>query len=70
MKNKFDNDYINYMLESGEFMTTAEVADFIKVSQRTLQDWRRRKTGPKYFKPSERCVRYRMEDILDYFKVT
>lgn len=33
------------------------------VSQRALQEWRRRGRGPQYARISSRCIRYRPEDL-------
>jgi excisionase family DNA binding protein len=42
--------------------TTIEVADFLGVPVRTLERWRRYRTGPQYA-PIGRHVRYRWEDV-------
>jgi hypothetical protein len=39
-------------------------AEFLKLSQRTLQGYRYRGGGPKYIALSSRCVRYRRIDLL------
>ena len=40
-------------------------ADFLGVSVRTLQGWRRLNKGPRYYKVST-LVRYRIKDLEDY----
>ncbi len=42
-----------------------ELADYWKISERTLERWRRRGEGPPYLKLGGRCV-YRMTDIEAY----
>jgi hypothetical protein len=52
-----------------EVMTTKEVADFLKMSQASINQWRSRGTGPTCFRsgdgPKAR-VRYRKQDVLDW----
>lgn len=40
-----------------------EAAKFLNVSPRTLQGWRVTGGGPPFVKYSNRCVRYRQEDL-------
>ena len=40
-------------------------ADFLNVSIKCVQGWRLRKTGPRYFKISNR-VRYSLDDLKVY----
>jgi hypothetical protein len=54
-----------------ELLTTEEAAAFLRVSPRTLEDWRykssdEKKVGPDWFAPSHRVVRYTRE-VLDAF---
>jgi len=42
-----------------------QTATFLHVSTKTLQSWRLRKLGPRYFKLSNR-VRYSPEDLRAY----
>jgi hypothetical protein len=42
-----------------------EAAQVLAVSIKTLQGWRQRKTGPRFFKLSNR-VRYSVQDLNDY----
>lgn len=44
----------------------SELADRWRISVRTLQDWRRRKTGPRFIKLRGWAVRYPLEAILDF----
>lgn len=41
-------------------------ANFLSISARTLRNWRTRGGGPKFVKVSARCIRYRMQDLLDW----
>lgn len=47
------------------FMTPAEVAEWIQIPERTLIDWRYRRTGPAFLKIGRR-VRYREADVLTW----
>lgn len=50
------------------FLTQGEAAHYLRVSPRTLEDWRLKGGGPAFVKMSRRCVRYRRES-LDAFAV-
>ena len=43
-------------------LTTHHAAEYLGVSRRTVEDWRRRGVGPRYAKVG-RAVRYRVEDL-------
>lgn len=47
--------------------TPAELAMKVKVSTRTLQDWRSKGIGPKWIKTGK-VVRYRSSDIAAWLK--
>jgi predicted DNA-binding transcriptional regulator AlpA len=44
-------------------LTSEQTAQELKVSERTLEDWRRTGAGPPFIRISRRCVRYRRADI-------
>ena len=46
-------------------LTTVEVADYLKMRPRTLDNWRSLGTGPEFVKVGA-LVRYRVEDIEAY----
>lgn len=50
-------------LDPDALMTEVEAADFLKLSERTLQDWRSKKRGPPFVKAG-RAVRYRRRDLI------
>ena len=41
-------------------------ANFLALSKRTLRNWRTRGGGPKFVKVSSRCIRYRVQDLIDW----
>nr|NDG07488.1 hypothetical protein [Oxalobacteraceae bacterium] len=43
-----------------------ELASRWKISVRTLQDWRRRKTGPQFVKLQGWAVRYPLQAVIDF----
>lgn len=45
------------------FKTQAEIADIIKVPERTLEDWRLNHVGPPYMKLG-RHVRYDLSEVF------
>jgi Helix-turn-helix domain len=50
------------MLED-KVLTQGEAAAFLHVEPRTLETWRRKESGPAFIRYSNRCVRYRLEDL-------
>lgn len=46
-----------------DFKTQAEIADIIKVPERTLEDWRLNHVGPPYMKLG-RHVRYDLSEVF------
>lgn len=46
-----------------DFTTQAEIADIIKVPERTLEDWRLNHVGPPYMKLG-RHVRYDLSEVF------
>ena len=40
-----------------------EAARVLHVKPRTLESWRQRRTGPRFIRYSQRCVRYRPRDL-------
>ncbi len=47
-------------------MTTYEAAGYLRVSPRTMEDWRRAGTGPLYISIARNCVRYRYGDLTQW----
>jgi excisionase family DNA binding protein len=50
---------------SPSFLTQKEVAELLRVPERTLEDWRFTQQGPPYLKLG-RHVRYELADLLDW----
>ena len=48
-----------------EMLTTVELARALKVSSRTLDNWRSESRGPAYFRV-EGAVRYRVSDVKEW----
>lgn len=48
-------------------MDQGDVADMLGISTKTLENWRWRKTGPRYFKIG-RLARYRMADVQEFIQ--
>ncbi len=44
------------------FLTTAEAAQYLRVSRPTLERWRGEGRGPRYLRAGWRCL-YRREDL-------
>jgi excisionase family DNA binding protein len=47
-------------------LTTHEAASYLRLSPRTLERLRVQGTGPKFFRPSNRSIRYRQQDLEAY----
>jgi len=50
------------------FMTSQQAAKFLSVNPRLLENWRWRKTGPKFVKVGNR-VRYTYEDLDSFIQL-
>lgn len=48
-----------------ELLTSAELAEWLKLPLRTPQNWRRDRKGPEFLRLGKR-VRYRRSDVLDW----
>lgn len=53
-----------------DLLTQNEAANFLKVSHRTLENYRLTGDGPKYVRIGKRLVRYRKSDLLEYAGIT
>ncbi|MCG3113346.1 MAG: helix-turn-helix domain-containing protein [Candidatus Manganitrophus sp. SB1] len=55
-------------LDPDELYVERQAAQFLKVSEKTLQSWRFTGNGPKFVRISKRCVRYRRRDLTDWIE--
>jgi predicted DNA-binding transcriptional regulator AlpA len=62
---KIEKTLAEHLLRSNppRVMTTSECARYLSVSRDRLFQMRREGVGPKYCQPTERWVRYRVEDV-------
>ena len=49
-------------------MTTKQAAEYLQISERTLQRWRDEGRGPKYIQPEPKVIRYRESDITAWLE--
>lgn len=49
-------------------MTEAQAADFLGMTPRFLQARRHRNDGPPYVRLSQRCIKYRLSDLLGWLE--
>ena len=49
-----------------KLLTTAQVAEALEISERTLEDWRLRGCGPRFIRASRRLVRYRPSALAQW----
>lgn len=49
-----------------QLLTTEELAGFLGVSVRTIEDWRSDRKGPPHVTLGPRTVRYRSDDVLKW----
>lgn len=52
--------------ETTPLLTTAQAADLLGVSPRTMEDWRRWERGPAYIRLGYKVVRYRLPDLESF----
>jgi hypothetical protein len=50
-----------------ELVTEVEIADFLKLSTRTLQSWRINNDGPPFVRVG-RAIRYRLRDVVRWIE--
>jgi predicted DNA-binding transcriptional regulator AlpA len=61
---KIDDIHENIMRNAPpRMMTTRECAKYLQLSAERLYQLRKIGGGPKFYQPSERTVRYRLEDV-------
>ncbi|MBS1141560.1 MAG: Helix-turn-helix domain [Proteobacteria bacterium] len=53
---------------SSNLLTPKEAAEYLKVSEKTLEGWRCAEVGPKYYRMGHRRVRYFMSDITSWLR--
>lgn len=68
----FASDFMTYLEASkgpspSELLDSKEAASFLRVTPRTLRNWRHRGDGPPYIKLG-RAVRYTKKDLEDWIK--
>lgn len=51
---------------SFQLLTTEQLADFLGMSVRTIEDWRFDRKGPPYVRLGPRTVRYRSDIVLEW----
>lgn len=49
-----------------ELLTTREAADVLRLSHRTMENWRQRNQGPPWVELPGRAIRYRRRDLDDW----
>jgi hypothetical protein len=54
--------------ESLQLLSASETADLLGVNATQLEIWRRKGSGPKYVRLNQRCVRYRLGDLVEYLE--
>ena len=64
-ENTFNNNEL-VTPANDNLITETEVAQRLGVSNRCLQAWRYRGGGPRFVKISDRCIRYRPEDLAEF----
>jgi hypothetical protein len=54
------------MTTHNDFLNTKDAAAFMNLSSATLETWRSRGRGPKYYQPGGRRVVYARKDLVDF----
>mgnify|MGYP002683314012 CR=1 FL=1 len=49
-----------------ELLTAEEESRFLKLRPNTLEIWRLKGIGPKFYRISGRTVRYRLSDLMEF----
>lgn len=53
---------------SSNLLTPKEAAEYLKVSEKTLEGWRRADVGPKFYRLGSHRVRYFKSDIESWLR--
>lgn len=59
--------YLRGMSDERQILTAEQVAELLQVSVRTVEEWRRTRTGPPYRKMG-RHIRYLRAEVLVWFE--
>lgn len=54
--------------EEQRYLTTAEAAEYLGLAKRTLDGYRLRGGGPKFYKRGRNIIRYRASDLDDWLR--
>lgn len=54
--------------ELSSLLTTHELAEFLRLSDWTIKDWRRRNYGPKFFRLPSGRVRYSLVEVKSWLE--
>lgn len=50
----------------GMHLTSIEAADWLGLKEVTLREWRSKEKGPPFVEISPRCIRYALEDLIQW----
>ena len=53
-------------LQPDVLLDEVEAGRFLRLSPRTMQQWRVKGDGPRFVRLSARCIRYRVQDLRDF----
>ena len=56
------------MNEQPRWLRERTVAEMLDLGVQTLRNWRHQGRGPEYDKPTPRCVRYRLADVIAFMQ--
>ena len=60
--------YIHPKVSADDYYTPAEVAEILRISPRTISDYRQRGIGPKYVDISYKVKRYLKAEVARYLE--
>lgn len=52
----------------GHILTQVQTAELLNISIKTLQAWRYKGEGPKFYKPRPGVIRYYMKDVIAWLE--
>ena len=47
-------------------LNTQQAAEWLGVKPTLLRDWRAQQKGPSYIEVSRKCIRYALEDLIEW----
>jgi predicted site-specific integrase-resolvase len=51
-----------------QWLNDRQVSEMTGIAVQTLRNWRQKGTGPKFDRPTKKCVRYRLSEVEKFMQ--